>query len=435
MLASVWNARPADIYGFSGITQERNKTLLAIGKLVAEVAKICNFTPFVSPLDEIKSGKVDPSTFNGFIIPFVAPKIVAPYYYPLDKTRGEIFLAVYQYFNFVYCDLDHDIQTLNFNLLLQPFDVWIWTWLIVGAFLVTFGLWLPAFKSRPWSGLGRAVFMTISGIFSDTIHDTSKKNTIILLWLVLCFIFNNLYSGVLTSLLIAPVEKDVIDTVDEAADRKYHFVYTEAGFFKTILFMTKVMAANSQTNSSLQILTKTIEMKETLPGLIQSVAFGSHTILFAPFLLIMQYWTMLTEMNEQRFKKTRKVKHKRFCHMGKELSSTYSIPETWVILMNQQEGKPNSAQILRLLYHLDANGIHPYWMHFFFRIQGANRAQDLTRFKSKTEAFVEVPIEPLAFYKGSISTIFALYGICIIIAVIAFGGELCWKSAFLHNYF
>lgn len=67
MLASIANRRAADIYGFSGATEERNKTLMAICKLVTELAKLCNFVSIVADLDEIQSGKIDKSFYGGLI--------------------------------------------------------------------------------------------------------------------------------------------------------------------------------------------------------------------------------------------------------------------------------------------------------------------------------------------------------------------------------
>ncbi|CAL8089549.1 unnamed protein product [Orchesella dallaii] len=421
MLSSISNARAADIYGFSGITQERNKTLIAIGKLVTEVAKLCNFTPLVSDLSDIHSGKVDKTSYSGLIIPFVVPKLVASHYTPLEKTGGSIFLSVYQYFNFVYCDINRDIQKIQLDLVLQPFDMLVWLFILIGSIIMSL---MMGFTTN--TGFQTGVFMTVAGIFSDVIT-LNNKSKLLLLWLLSSFILNNLYSGVLTSLLIAPVEPDVMRRVDDLVERNYHFVYTTAGYFKTILFMTKLMAADSPVNSSLRILAGSIEVRNTLPELINSLAFETQTVLFGPFLLIMMYWKFLTEKNEQEAKKSNTLKFKRFCHMGKELSSAYSIPEAWVFNMNHEGVK--SSHFSHLFYRLDANGIHPYWMHFFYRIQGTKRAQDLNRFKSKTEPKEEVPVEPLGLHKGSVAVIFVLYVICVVICVLVFSTELVWKSS------
>lgn len=240
-----------------------------------------------------------------------------------------------------------------------------------------------------------------------------------------------MYSGVLTSLLIAPLQQDVLRIVDDLKKKNYNFLYTNAGYFKNIVFMTKLMAKYSPVSSSLQILTNEIQMKETLPELVRSLAFNSRTVLFGPFLLIMMYWKLLTEANEEDHRQTKNKNLKRYCHMGKELSSTYSIPEAWAIVSNDFQRKVNinggnsidknnnsngiataillSSNMLNLLHRLEANGIHPYWMHFFYRIQGTKRAHDLNRFKSKTETILEIPVEPLGFYRGNVSVIFSIY--------------------------
>lgn len=459
MLGSIANARAADIFGFSGITEERNKTLLAIGKLVTELAKLCNFTPVVADLTEIQSGKVDKSGYRGLIIPFVVPKLVAPHYEPLNSSGASIFLAVYQYFNFVYCDVNRDIQQINLKLILQPFHKIVWAFLSVAAIAVTLTLWLTSssrnnsrgdFPRLDNNGLVTAAFKVISGIFSATIV-VNNRSKVLLLWLVICFILNNLYSGVLTSLLIAPLKQDVMRTVDDLTKRKYKFVYTNEGYFKNIVFMTQLMAASSPANSSLPFLSRGIQMKDSLPGLVRSLAFDTRTVLFGPFLLVMMYWKLLTENNEQRYRKTRNIKFRRYCHMGKELSSTYSIPEAWILVSNDQwdgneggswnnndirkNGSSMSSNMLHLLFRLEANGIHAYWMHFFFRIQGTQRAQDLNRFKSKTETKEDIPVEPLGFHKGGVAVIFVLYAISVASSVVVLVCEfLCHSSLHMQSH-
>lgn len=125
-------------------------------------------------------------------------------------------MAVYQYFNFVYCDVNRDIQQINLRLILQPFDNLMWLCLCVGGIAVKLTI-LTAYSSnsnttRRSSNISRsstyyelvtATFMTISGIFSDTIT-LNNRSKFLLVWLVVCFILNNMYSGALTSLLIAP---------------------------------------------------------------------------------------------------------------------------------------------------------------------------------------------------------------------------------------
>lgn len=68
-------------------------------------------------------------------------------------------------------------------------------------------------------------------------------------------------------------------------------------------------------------------------------------------------------------------------------------------------------------------------MHFFYRIQGTKRAQDLNRFKSKTETIVDIPVEPLGFYKGNVSVIFVFYTISILICAGVFTCERLWGTS------
>ncbi|CAL8089552.1 unnamed protein product [Orchesella dallaii] len=429
LVDSIAPARAADIYGFFGVTRERNTTLVGIGKLVTEFARICNFTPVVVPQGEVTNGLINESSFTGMISPYTGPSTISACCNPLKTSRASITLTQYKLFNFVYCDVEREIQQTNLQILLQPFNNLIWVILLTAIFLMTICL------SRTMKiGLSLSFFVTIGSVFSIANITVSKtKSALLSLWLIGCLLINNMYSGVLTSLLISPAGQDVMKSWDDLITREFHLVSIPQGFFKNIMIMMqgivetiaaatevahkgrgvggggdinqKHSSSSFQKNFTLQILYSSIEMKSNLTELINALAFQPKVAMFGTYLLIMMYWIILTEKNQQEFQKSGNRNMRRYCHMGKELNHMYSIPEIWIFKMNPTITNISSHDMARLFYRLEQNGIHIYWMEVHARLQ-TPRAQDVYRFKSRTEVKEDVPVEPLGFNKGSVYIIF-----------------------------
>jgi len=426
MLNSVTPARAADLHGFSGITKERSFTLLVIGKLVAEFGKICNFTPVVVKLNDVEKGIVNETDFAGTIIPFVVPKVVMKNCCPLAKTHASMSLTVYQYFNFVYCDIDRD-RNSNLGILLLPFEVSCWLFIALFVFLVP--LLLTTKMPKRYFDL---LFVTFASLLSQEISVTRRNRSILLiLWVFGTMVLNTLYSGVLTSFVISPGEKDVIRTVDELSGRNYRLLYADSGFFKYVSSMVQQLLSvdesmgNNKTMSdktSLELLVQSIQFDSSLPAMIESLAMGSgSSALFGPFLLVMEYWFILTKKIDSY---SGSSKTRRSCHLGKSLSSKYAHPEVWIF----KEGNlVSSAELARVFNRLHANGIHEFWMDVFERIQGSPRAQDLNKFKTSTDIKVEIPVEPLGFHNGSTAVVFLLGAMGVMISFAAFLIEIFWN--------
>ncbi|CAL8089558.1 unnamed protein product [Orchesella dallaii] len=458
LVDSMASARAADIYGFTGISSERNTTLLGIAKLITEFARICNFTPKVVLQQNIQSGLINESQFIGMISPYTIPKTISACCTPLIKSHASITLTLYMYFNFVYCDIERELQQTNFQVLLQPFGNLIWIILLTTMVLMTVCL-----SKTMRIGISLSVFVTIGSVFSiASVTNNKWKSTLFSLWLVGCLVINNMYSGVLTSLLISPAGQDVMKAVDDLVKRDYRLLYIPQGYFKNIQLMIQGMvdaiaaAGVKQTNSNnssvsssfnqsmmvphknpvhymsiqknstttLEKLFISIENKKNLSELVNALAFQPKVALFGPYLLIMMYWIILTEKNQQEYQRSRNKNTRRYCHMGKVLSSMYSVPEMWIFKMNPEITTITSHDMATLFYRLEENGIHVFWMSIFFQLQTSNRAQDVHRFKTRTEAKEDVPVEPLGFHKGNVYIIFIVYIICVLICGSVFLSEI-----------
>lgn len=435
LLDTVAGARTFDIHGFTGYTKDRNKTLLAIGKLVTELAQLCNFTPKAIPLGNpsVAMKLFENESNSGILIPFVVPSVVSPHFTPLSKTKASVMLSVYQYFNFLYCAQSENVLRIDMKVIALPFDKYIWMLLILSVILITvFGSYaiIPRdATAMALTSVGALFSQTTSATRATTNYYWKNRSFLLLLWIACCFVLNNLYSGVVTSILVAPVEPDVIKTVDGLVSRNYRLASHDQ--FKYVFKMTEKIALGQKPNSSLRSLVQTVVIFPSAPQFMEGLAFQRNLAMFAPYMVAMAFWQILTERNSVAWKRTRKPQlRNRYCHLGKELSSTHSLPEVWIFRMKQQQ---LSKELGHTFSRIDSVGIHDYWMKVFFRLQVTRRAQNIYRFKSKTEVKEDLPVEPLNLHKGSIVVIFVMYALCTCICVVLFLGENLYKRCMYVN--
>ncbi|CAL8089546.1 unnamed protein product [Orchesella dallaii] len=417
LLDTVGPARTFDIYGFSGFTQERNNTLLAIGKLVTEFAQLCNFTPVIGQLS-------DPSSLDqlynddrtaGMIIPLVMPAVVSPHFAPMVKTRASLFISCYKYFNFVYCSQSKDVVGIDLTVIIKPFDINLWLALIVCSVLITAAGSLTITKN-----VTRMALISFAALFSQNAVRKGNRHLLIPLWLAGCLVINNMYSGEVSSELVAPVEQDIMKTVNDLVIRKYRLVYSNSQSHYMIK-MIKKMAGSHKTTSSLDIFLQSVLVLPNRSSQIEKLAFDSHVAFFAPYTSTMTYWWTLTQQIKQAYERKKEVKFKRRCYLGNELTSTFSVPEVWIFRMKNPK---LSSDLAHTFTRMESAGIHDYWMKVFFQLQVAQRAQDVNVFKSKTQAKVDDLVEPLSLYTGNTLVIFVLFFICATICVVVFCMEM-----------
>ncbi|CAL8089543.1 unnamed protein product [Orchesella dallaii] len=413
---TVGPARTFDIYGFSGFTQERNNTLLAIGKLLTEFAQLCNFTPVIGQLS-------DPSSLDqlynddknlGMIIPFVVPAVVSSHFAPMVKTNASLVLSCFKYFNFVYCSQSKDVVGIDLTVIIKPFDIYLWLALILCSVLITATGSLTITKN-----VTRMALISVAALFSQNAARKRNRHLLISLWLVTCLIINNMYSGEVSSELVAPVEQDIIKTVDDLASRKYRLVYHSQSNY--VINMIKKMTGSHKSTSSLSILLQSIVVFPNKSSQIEKLAFDSHVAVFTPYIATMTYWRTLTQTIKQAYERKKEVKFKRRCYLGRDLTSTYSIPEVWIFRMKNPK---LSSDLAHAFTRMESAGINDYWTKVSYRLQVAQRAQDVNIFKSKTQAKVDDLVEPLSLYTGNTLVIFVVFFICVTICVVAFCMEM-----------
>lgn len=234
LIKSLYNVRGADFYGFSGPMAQRNRSLLGIAKIAAEFSKLCNFTPVVKEYEEL--GKSEIENFAGIVIPFMPASVISNTENCCgEKVRTSISLSLYHKFYFVYCDFNREIVPNDVTLLLQPFDGMTWISLLTLSILLGI-FFLVAAKLRRSGDTGGAIF----SIFATYIlfhwpNKATNNSGLIVLWSFVLIVLNNCYIGVLTSLLVAPLNLDVITGVKGLIEKNYSLTFTKLGHLSGVI--------------------------------------------------------------------------------------------------------------------------------------------------------------------------------------------------------
>ncbi|OXA63244.1 hypothetical protein Fcan01_01171 [Folsomia candida] len=443
LIESVLNLRSADFYGFTGPMVERNHTLPGIAKIAAEFSKICNFTPVVVDLQEFETNGIDLTKYRGAVVPFVVQNIItATQNCCQTVTNTTVSLSFYHKFNFAYCDFNREIIPNDLSLLLYPFDPKTWMYLLLLSVLLAFYFLIADRKEV-------SKFESIYTIFAAYLlfywpSRGTQKSKLIVLWFMACIVLNTIYSGVLTSLLVAPLQLDVIKNVEELADRKYNLTFANVGHFSYIILLVgnlfksqeaaellKPKHSNVTPTSSPGLTLSTAILQPTLHEFIETLSTTPATATFGPWEYSSYIWTMVQARNEAMNKKTKKKSKLRTCHIGRELSSKNANPTFWIFKFPQQIESDSFAYAFNVMH---ASGIHDYWMNTFFWMQACKRAQDVNKYKTISEVVSSVGGEvwPLGFDKGSVSVVFRLYVVCIFLCVLVFLLECAKRKFGIH---
>ncbi|XP_035712109.1 uncharacterized protein LOC118437285 [Folsomia candida] len=421
---SVYNLRAADFYGYSGPMLERNSTLPGIAKIAAEFSKFCNFTPIVKELDEL--GKSE--NFTGAVIPFVVGSVVS-------KTKNccgghietSVSLSFYHEFNFAYCDFNREIVPNDVSLLLYPMDSMTWIFLLVSSMLLCIYFIVGGKLRKGWEDKSGAIFSVFATyLLFNWKTRTTNNSGLLILWSFVFIVLNNCYSGVLTSLLVAPLQLDVITGVKGLVEKKYNLTFGTFGAFSYVLILVGNLLESQKVNSdnsSLPGLTLSTALKlPTLPEFIETVAFTPKTATFGPWEYSSQLWNTLQNRNDEYNARTKHKSKQRSCHIGRELSSQDANPTFWIFKF---PGKETTSRVSHAFNRMHSSGIHDYWMNVFFWMQASPRAQDVNKYKSISEVKSTTggKVWPLGFDRGSVSVVFRIYLICIAGSGLVFGLE------------
>lgn len=294
----------------------------------------------------------------------------------------------------------------DFTLFLEPFDLC--TWLL---FVSSFMLVVIFCKDYQYTRMGCVMLSTLSSALSLGTQALSSRPKLFLMWMWLCMVIGNFYTGEIQSKLIKPAEDDLIKNFGDLKKLNYSLVMPTSSSeeqFQVLSYLNHTRLSRSESILK-ELLQGVINIPVNL-DLYKPLAFweGKWATVGPWFTVLMYEWLLKNADNS-----TRKRKDKLKCHMGKEM---LSVGKRFFIFYPSA-----SMRLVPVLFQkLVESGIQQRLMKEGRALMHSSRVQERVRVKSPTKILpIEVaPIKALIL-EGRLFTIFLFWATCIIITLIS----------------
>ncbi len=153
-------------------------------------------------------------------------------------------------FNFAYCEIPRNKLQSPWNLdaLSEAFDVYVWGILVISIIALSITIYFKTVGLLDSKLFSPGKFL--SGIFTSFISSLSAlvtpgvsllfvqnvkiNNVVFILWMFVCIIIVNYYTGSVTSLMIVPPSEDAMTFVSQAVKRNYTLVFDDANIMRIL---------------------------------------------------------------------------------------------------------------------------------------------------------------------------------------------------------
>lgn len=320
--------------------------------------------------------------------------------------------------NFGYCATPKMrlMKPWNLQILLVGFNGTMWV-----ALLATFViLGLTFYISVTTASLQNIALSLISCLItlSATITRETRRSKLFILWLFMCCIIVNYYTGENASFIIKPAEEEAMETVSEAAEANYSLIFKSWSFFRLLRIWQEAESRSSQPD--IRAAGDLLDKWETSnTGMIQGIMEYVEAFAFREKAMIVTFWYYLIA-DIQYANWMIQVKGKgidRHCYIGKRL-----LPgiETYRVFM-----PPGNQKLFRVQQALDASGITDYWDEENLGRIYSFRNQDRVKIISPTKVVYDFQKDKSSLkLEGKVTSIFFLWGVCASFCLIV--GMLEW---------
>lgn len=309
-------------------------------------------------------------------------------------------------YSFVYCEIPRRKFNSVWSFSVFTNSMNSWTWLILCVDAVAVGL-LAFSKVDKFSPAILPTFSLLLSIATISSRMKREKSYLFVLWMFVCAILVNFYTGGVTSTVIKPVGDDSLTRMEHLAERNFTLVYP----VNVILSAIKDIAG---LNSSSARALKKLSAGAICKSVINSELFDS--LLENERMTMVSVWPLTlfaqTVISRRILRGNVSMKDKKKkCYVGKELIPG---PTSFIAFT-----PPGHVELARKFQSLVETGIFYYWVAEQFALAHSRRVQDRNRIKSSisivdenggNNEVVQLRME------GKMVTVFGLWGVCLCIS-------------------
>lgn len=322
-------------------------------------------------------------------------------------------------YNFGYCAQPRKKwdSAWDFRIFADPFDIW--TWILLGCFFILVSIFVWQLTSHGFSIIFLASFSSLLG------NELSLgiRSKLYLVWLFTTLHVLNLYSGAITSHVIAQPSELQFTKLAELEQENYIMIFPRPGYQMAVKKSVREILNTKFVEDGISIVSRLLKKSRVYNYL--NLEF-SKALTELDRLAALLWWPhalfSVASGNEYILKinSNEEIRRKK-CYIGKD---NINLGENFLAFT-----PPGSDSMATMYERLLASGIEHRWRQEHFGLLMATRVQDRARVKSRTSFVKEEATTGKLKLEGKILTIFLLWIFCLIICSTAFGCEMFTNCA------
>lgn len=312
----------------------------------------------------------------------------------------------------------------NLSIFTHSFDFRSWFGLILALILVSF-LEGSNFKVGKFY---LKIFPNLAVLLTPGIAGKPRKFSLLfVLWMLVCLVVVNYYSGDMTSVLISPAPEVTLSKVEDLTENNYSLIFGEARTRRIVIGVVQALKETKYVPPEISIVSgMLISNDEKQPSIGRSLNKKFFRRITTEYKVAhLSFWPYASGLatRSNSFLGKEYPGHKK-CHVGKEL---ISAGESFYGFL-----PPKVAQMSTIFEHLVDSGIVNYMITEFMKLTMSQRVQDRGKIISPTQLVEEMEkVEELKM-EGKTVTIFFLLGMCLCGSLVCFLCELLISQKSLH---
>ncbi|CAL8108401.1 unnamed protein product [Orchesella dallaii] len=296
-------------------------------------------------------------------------------------------------YNFAYCAPPNFKGMLDYSILLQPFQNIVWISLVVALVSSTAAL-LRKFSGREiistFLSLVSAL-VSMSVVFDKNVR--LKHSALFMSWMFVAVVLNNLYTGILTSLLVKPLEEKTFGEIKDLVANNYTGIFPKhlATILLAVQDQIRFQSESKEKQSSKIVdymkflVGKNIEERHLLePAFTEALAYKPKLALFGPWAFAIMGRNQAqarikadVEISSAKGGKVKILKEKRSCYIGRKLEA--ASPGVLCAFY-----PPGVDKLYQSYQRLVQTGIYLVYLNEFSGMNYAPKMQERLKVKSET---------------------------------------------------
>lgn len=307
-------------------------------------------------------------------------------------------------YNFAYCfePKKQYESNWNFKIFTDPFDIRIWFSISTLLLLVSI---VVSITTR--QDFCTTFLCSLAALLDNEIRHL-KNSKLYILWLFTTLLIVDLYSGAITSQVIAPPEYSRLTKFSQLEANNFSMILPHQSVHNSVSAAARVMRNFSGTTENVKILERLLPGSKVITrkdgdSFYKSLTGSKNVAALAGSNYAVWYATTGTRLVAQGGSANHRGKR---CHVGEELVNV--IGARFIVLI-----PPGSTLMAKVFQRLIAAGIIPRWDQEGNWLMYADRVQDRAKIISKIKFAKEVTTVKTLSMDGKIITVFLLWILCV----------------------